>query len=410
MDRFAIILLSPVSDRAVRNRSRIVGGLLAVGVLAGVLTHAEDARAGWVWTALGAGCATKIATGPDMDNGSSPSSGYSDHPWVLGCPGGNPKATGPAGVYYLTWGGNGLIPTPKWNYDNFNAMSLYVNINGWVFATDTNGAVWEDVGNNGNPNMPYYNLPSGVWAKVAGGAVSNFAVTVQTDVIQNAGEMWYVDQYNYNAYQGEYSGDINIWGMGCGSQCAKGSPTSDASIWSIQSSNYVDEPAIDTSWAPMPGGAIQVTMVTSDGVQASGVDTLSQQTPWVLNAEGSIWVWNAYDGQNATYGMQGHWVNIPVPEPMVSITESGFALGRSGSVWLWNGTTSGGGTQSWSGWVAPQLNGNGATIALKQIAAGGWWPGAFEGGYGDLGGGEIWGIDYSGNIYFTVYESGGPIQ
>ena len=62
----------------------------------------------------------------------------------------------------------------------------------------------------------------------------------------------------------------------------------------------------------IPGGAIVATMfTTSPGTSQYATDVL--QTPWVLNAEGNVYRWAARGGNNAEYGLQGSWVQVPTP-------------------------------------------------------------------------------------------------
>jgi hypothetical protein len=71
----------------------------------------------WYWVPLEIGCARSIAVGP---NGV---------PWVLGCEDG-PNGTGPARVYYLSYSNQDSLIPYQWDYDNFSAMTLSVNLQG----------------------------------------------------------------------------------------------------------------------------------------------------------------------------------------------------------------------------------------------------------------------------------------
>src|SRR5580700_3538128 len=80
-----------------------------------------------IWEPLGTGCAREISVGPN------------NVPWILGCPDGNSRASGPAWLYYLTYTGSGLVRAPQWVYDNFgDAIDVFVNMNGapWVSGAD----------------------------------------------------------------------------------------------------------------------------------------------------------------------------------------------------------------------------------------------------------------------------------
>ena len=134
----------PAARHATVCRWRIFA--LAVVTLVGVLGQTSNVSAyyAWMWTSLGVGCARSIAVGP---NGV---------PWILGCPGGNAEGTGPAWVYYLSSSRppGSLFPVYQWNYDNFSALTLSINLSGNAFATDANGEVYADASNNATGDMP----------------------------------------------------------------------------------------------------------------------------------------------------------------------------------------------------------------------------------------------------------------
>lgn len=373
--------------------------LLSALTVACVLGLSSSASAGyysWVWTPIGVGCARSISVGP---NG---------HPWILGCPNGNPEGKGPAWVYYLTWSrpAGSLFDIYQWNYDNFSAMTLYVNVNGWPFATDETEAVYTDTGNNGSGNTGYWELPSGVWARVANPAAGAIAASVETSVLMPAGEMFYAAQYfdYWGNPQGVSDGNVNLWTIGCGSNCKNGPLTGvDSSIWVMQSTNVIEEPAGMTAWARLPGGAVTITMITKPGgISPYGVDT--RQTPWVLNASGEVYRWSANSGNNAEYPPEGQWVKVLTPEPAVWITEQGL-LGQSGETYYCD-TDAPVNYGDWYELIPPNVYGVPTSpIHLKQIAAGGSITATVIGGptWQYIMTPNFWGLDYQGNVYQAQY-------
>jgi hypothetical protein len=397
---------SPSHDltrRAGRRWRSLTGGIVAA-TFVGVMATANEAHAGWYWVSLGVGCARQIAVGPD-----------DAHPWITGCPNGNAEATGPSHVFYLTTqSGGSLIPTYQWNFDNFSALSIYVNLNGWIFATDAEGRVWEDDGTVNGLGYGYgYELPGGVWSQVASGAVGAFAATVSTTPCPQcqsplpAGQLWYPAQFETGGInQGDYIGNTNIWGIGCGSNCAAGPFTgSNGSIYSMQSDYVAFSPATMSGWSRLPGAAMAVTMYAMNGPGVSPQATDCYETPFVLNSEGNIYYWKASSSpDNAENGLQGSWVQIPVPEPAVSISQD-YMLGKSGTVYIWEGSS-----WNYQPLVRPNVQ-NGVVTPMKQIAAPGFASATWftAGGRGDIGGGTIWGIDYKGNVYYTQYTYEPPV-
>jgi hypothetical protein len=119
----------------------------------------------WYWVPLEIGCARSIAVGP---NGV---------PWVLGCEDG-PNGTGPARVYYLSYSNQDSLIPYQWDYDNFSAMTLSVNLQGVPNATDVNGVVWAETANNGDFNGGYYMEPSGVWVPISNAGAGAIASQV----------------------------------------------------------------------------------------------------------------------------------------------------------------------------------------------------------------------------------------
>ena len=380
------------------------------------------------WVPLGAGQARSISVGP---NGV---------PWITGAPGGNSDAAGPAWVYYLTWEqGSSLIPTPKWVYDNFSAINIYVNLNGMVFASDSTGAIYMDVGILAYPEaIEADELPSGNWWKVANAdpaRANTFAVTVcGNSAIVNAGEMFYPWQYlptEPNVPDGTINGEVSIWCTGCDGRDPSTGPFTfwtdrDASLWVMQMSRILPSAQTElhiTPWAPVAGVAEHISMVTTSGGTTGNASDV-QQTPWVVNAEQEVWYYSAVHGNNADYPpTDGNWVKINCWAPALYVTD-GFILTTEG-VWFTGGHTD---PSQWNPYIGFPSDDNGNPVALKQIAAGGWISTAVIGGPprglivdGDalgappqeqLPGPEtaLWGLDYEGNVYYVEGHVVTPIQ
>ena len=164
------------------------------------------------WVQLGAGRARQISVGA---NGV---------PWITGCPGGNPNAPGPAEVYYLTWEQqpdnilSPFGPIPVWKYDDFNAINIYVDLNGYVFASDATGAIYCESGTaTFDGAIVDLDLPGGNWLKVAESPANSFAVTAcKENPVSSApadGEMFYPSTWGY-VPPGTSNGQFNIWCTG----------------------------------------------------------------------------------------------------------------------------------------------------------------------------------------------------
>ena len=355
----------------------------------------------WAWQPLGVGCARAISVGP---NGA---------PWILGCSQGQPNGVGPAWVYYLntSYPAGSLLPHYQWVYDNFSALTIYVNLNGEPFVTGTDQNVYMEhsVDTQGAGGLI---LPTGNWWKVAEGPVSSIAITA-SDLFYNveAGEVFY-PWIPYALFVGTPDASVSIWGINCVDNCYNGMNKPDSSIWDTVST-YVDgEPNEALTWLELPGSATTVTMFTlPEGTAINGSDV--EQVPWVLNAEGNVYWWSATDNDDTQYGEQGSWKRVATPESIKSITD-GAILGQSGILYecatgnIFDAFCASGQAstpQQWTAMAGPYLEGNpNNPINIKQIALGGSISEAVVGGNPNsrINSPTVWAIDYSGNIYYSA--------
>ena len=382
--------------------------------LAGVLARPDNVRAQghWEWAPLGVGCARAISVGP---NGV---------PWILGCPGGDPNATGPAWVYYLTWSypPDLFFAAYQWNYDNFSAMTLYVNLNGVPFATDIFGNVWWEELNSATGDWTGTEEPSGVWGLAAScsifpglfelDCVGAIAVGVNREISQPAGEMFFPNQWSYY-YPGDTVANAAIYGVGCPTLCWMGPFTYyswyqalNSSIWQAELAYIQNYGVASTPWSSLPGSATAITMFTTPGGSLpTAVDV--RQTPWALTASGDVYSWQLAAGQ---------WVQVPFPEPAISISD-GAVLGQSGTLYLCVDFQCWGGNPSSADWNHIYPTSNGVFIQLRQAATGGVISQAVIGGPSGQNINSLpptspiaWAIDIQGNIYYAQYVSTEPSQ
>jgi hypothetical protein len=388
--------------------------VIAVLVLAGVLARSGNASAQghWAWVPLGTGCAHAISVGP---NGV---------PWILGCPGGDPNAVGPAWVYYLSWSypPDSFFATYQWNYDNFSAMTLYVNLNGVPFAADQFGNVWFEEANAASGNWNGNEEPSGVWGVAAVGPYGFFgalsglglgaiAAGVTRTVSQPAGEMFYPAQWanicpGTNFCPGTTVANAWIWGISCPAPCWEGPFTYyswfqavDDTIWWTKLTYVENENLQSLPWSALPGSATAVALFTTPGdISPTASDV--RQTPWVLTASGDVYSWQISAGQ---------WAKVPFPEPAISISD-GAVLGQSSTLYLCADSQCYSGNPGPADWQYIYPTANGVFVQLRQAATGGVISQAVVGGPAaptidplPPGAPIAWAIDMQGNIYYAQY-------
>jgi hypothetical protein len=376
-------------------RRKKSAALAAAAALAGatLLVSAREARAAVHWVPVGAGCATAISVGPN------------NVPWILGCNGGNPNAKGPAGVYYLEYcnlpastfltyctalGSTGvLVPYPHWQYDDFDAVTLSVSLNGSVLATDASGVPHWELANNGNPSPGAIDLPSGVWAGFGQGGVSEIAVGLP--FVQIAGGLTGMLFYPAPSEPGPPArgtryDQATVWGIGCGTNCQSAMTGDGVTQYESAESLYGVGPEAG-GWVQEPGPAVDVAFFTDPPTSAIGADgSGTTQVAWSINTSGNVFYWSS-----------GRWNYQPTPEAAAWITDH-YILGRSGEVYVWNGTSGGGGNATWSKVIGPLAGGSNG-IAMRRIAASQAASGAFVGQSAPIGPSALWGIDASGNVY-----------
>ena len=309
--------ISIAHNDIVRHRAMFVRRLCAILIVAltlGLAGTGNTANYPLVWQPLGVGCARAISVGP---NGV---------PWILGCSNGDPNGVGPAWVYYLNTSlpPGSLLPHYQWIYDNFSALTLYVNVNGVPYATDTNGNVYSEYYNNADQNPTYLMLPSGVWVPIAAGnPVSSIAASTSVTLIPGwrTGEMFYPAQPYYpRPIPPGSDGTTNLWGISCYINCYNGIWKDDTGIWYMQYIPYPESEPIMTPWAEAGGSASATTMFTvPSGTSPYGTDIV--QIPWVLNSGGNLYRWSADDN----FGEQGSWIEYRRPRQ----------LGRSPTARYW---------------------------------------------------------------------------
>lgn len=381
-----------------RHRSNVPATALALAVLAVGFTANREASAVTrppilEWEPLGTGAASAIAVGAN------------DIPWILGCGGGNCNDTGyEQAVYYLRWSTSNCpdpqfcIPSPEWIYDNFNAMTLAVDVNGVPFATDTTGTISKEYEVVSSP--PPVTLPNGQWQTVGRGAVSAFAAGVFVDYYGGSGEYFYPAPTG-NAPSGALYEQTQFWGTGCGSACGQGPFDVNAGIYHMTA--YQSEGNANNTWSgwsQLPGGATRLALFTDPPIASTagnGSDT--NQTLWVLNSAGQVFYWTGYswNQQPGPYGLS-----------IVSLTDH-YVLASNGETFSWTGASDGASPSTASGtsngWypVLGAMTTTNTLANLKQIAASQGVAGAFVGQSAEIGPSEIWAIDYSGTIYRAVW-------
>ena len=383
--------------------SRRLLGAAVFALIMGLAGRTNATQYPWVWQRLGVGCARAISVGP---NGV---------PWILGCSQGQPNGVGPAWVYYLNTSSppGSLLPHYQWVYDNFSALTLYVNLNGIPFATDTNGIVYSEAQINGDGDANYLLLPSGTWNRDSTGAMSAIAASASPLTLSyyKDGELFYPAEY-FDTSIGQEVASTNIWGIGCVNGCYNGTPINDSGIWDTDMFYLFDEPNEALTWLELPGSATTVTMFTlPEGTAINGSDI--EQVPWVLNTEGNVYWWSATDNDDTQYGEQGSWKRVATPESIKSITD-GAILGQSGILYecatgnIFDAFCASGQAstpQQWTAMAGPYLEGNpNNPINIKQIALGGSISEAVVGGNPNsrINSPTVWAIDYSGNIYYSA--------
>ncbi len=342
----------------------------------------------YVWAPLGTGCARSISVGPN------------DVPWILGCPGGNANAKGPDWVYYLSysnpWGN--LISTPTWVYDNFpSAMDVFVNMNSLPIVSGSNGQLYvED-----HPDPPTTNdvVPTGIWSAIQTNVATVGSVVVSVgntnDPYVFTGELF----YPWPAPTGENPYfTLNVWGIGCGNVCAEGpylplSGNGNGNIFSTEVEFLQGDTTYNPPWQHLPGAAIAVALFTDPPTSATLADGSNLvQNPWVLNEQGQIWIWNA---------SQHDWTQAPLFPTGSQVTRSltdHYAIDSGNNVWQWNGDSAGAGSWEQVRGLDPGYAG-GSGPSIKQIAYSQAAAGSYAGQSGNIGPSQLWGVDYSGNIY-----------
>jgi hypothetical protein len=391
---------NPRSERSattnfVRPQPAIRALVTSAACVLGAFASEKTASAYMVWEPLGTGCASSIAVGPN------------NVPWVVGCASaGNPVIASPQEVYYLN-GGPGapagqpsncsgteggfpiLNCAPVWKSDNFQAVTIAVNIDGFPFATDSVGHVYEDMPcnvtlSNGGPGCASPAKPNGSWVHVTHPAVSSFAIG--NNVRPYPAEMW--ESPTYGPPPSATNDKEEIWGVGCGSSCS--APlTVNHSLWSGTITDG-DTPALPggswSGWSPMGGAAVTFALFT-DAIGAG-------QTPWVLDQNGVAFV-----------SAGGGWVpeflpnqsENPFAYQVESLTDH-FALQRTnGVVYQWTGTSSGV-NPGWSEYISDlDTDPPGGFTWITKIA----WSQSYVVNGVTYGPSMLWGVDINGNIYYA---------